>query len=193
MSVVETRILKVPRRARPGSAAARALGLVLLLAVSACAMQAYEGPERPEARLAGLEGWSRHGVFAGFDPGYAGVLPTALPRYRHQTAVYEIDGRRTGWARRIYLLPGRHVARVEYQRLPEALSCRLGGCVPDFRQRGLTVAFTARAGRAYRIKAERKRGRTWVWVEDVTETAGSGPAVGGARPPTGPAPRVPSR
>jgi len=193
MSVVETRILRARRRARPGTVAACALGLALLLAASACAMQAYEGPERPEARLAQLERWSRHGVFAGFDPGYAGVLPSPLPRYRHQTAVYEIDGRRTGWARRIYLLPGRHVARVEYQRLPEALSCRLGGCVPDTRQRGLTVTFIAGAGRAYRIKAERTRGRTWVWVEDITETAASGAAVGGAKPPPGPGPRAPSR
>lgn len=153
-------------------------------------MQAYEGAERPESSLARLDRWSRHGVFAGIDLGEGPLLATPLPRYRHRTVVYRIDGRDTGWARRIYLLPGRHTALVEYQRLPDALSCRLGACVPDYRGRGLSVTFTAEAGRAYRIKAERTRGRNWVWVENVTTGSGTPKVVAGERPPPGP-PRAP--
>lgn len=150
-------------------------------------MQAYEGPERPEVKLAALDRWSRHGVFAGLDPGSASVQAVPLPRYRHQTVIYRIDGLETGWARRIYLLPGRHTALVEYQRRPDALSCRLGACVPDYRSRGLAITFTARAGRLYRIRAERKRGRNWVWVEEVTEDAQSGGVIAGERPSFNPA------
>ncbi|MDH3242512.1 MAG: hypothetical protein OEO83_17805 [Alphaproteobacteria bacterium] len=162
------------------------MALGLAVAAAACAMKAYDGADRPVAEVAVLERWSRHGGFPGIEAGSTAVQARPVRRYRHHTVVTAIDGRETGLARRIELRPGRHIALVDYARRPETLSCRLGACAPDYRNRALSVTVPAEAGRAYRIRVERRRGRDWWWVEDITLRDRPPAVVAGRKPPPKP-------
>ena len=53
-----------------------------------------------------------------------------------------------------------------------------GVCFEDYQTRDLSIDFTAEAGHEYRIPAERRGERNWIWVEDVT----SGKVVAGEMP-----------
>ena len=56
----------------------------------------------------------------------------------------------------------------------------LGPCLPLHDEtRDLSINFVAEAGHEYRIPAERRGERNWIWVEDVK----SGKVVAGEMPP----------
>ena len=144
--------------------------LVLALLSSGCSIKAYEGPELPKSEIAIIYQYYVFDV-----GGLFGVVP--LPTKRHRTQVYEIDGKdmpNRGW---VYVLPGRHSVKVDY-------SC-FGGiagdvCFLNYKTRDLSIDFTAKAGHQYRIPAERRGEKNWIWVED----AKNGDVVAGGKPPT---------
>ena len=161
-----------------------AIGLVVMLLSSGCtAIKAYEGPERSKSEIAVLQaGYSHGGVLA-----ILVILPH--PHFKHVTEVYEIDGQtnRLGGlgAAEIHIRPGEHTAWVRYMRYPDVTLCGgLGGCIPSYEARNISIDFTAVAGHEYRIPAERIDERNWVWVEDVT----TGKVVAGEKPPEPAAP-----
>ena len=171
-----------------------ALGLVLALLSSGCATtmkKAYEGPELPRSEIAVLVGKYRYG----------GALTVALvvplPRYRHETEIYEVDGKlvsgdSTSVQHNIHVLPGQHSVKVIYTRLPDVEFCAptvLGAACykKDDEFHDLSIDFTAKAGHEYRIPAERRGERNWIWVEDITESKTNGEVVvevvAGEKPP----------
>ncbi len=149
-----------------------AIGLVLALLSSGCTMKAYEGPELAKSEIAVLDGFYRHGGILGL----FGIVP--LPAYRHRTRINEIDGKRVVMERNIHIRPGQHFARVRYSRLPKVALCGYFGCIEDYSTSDLSIDFTAEAGREYRIPAERRDERNWIWVEDIT----TGKVVAGEKP-----------
>jgi len=52
-------------------------------------------------------------------------------------------------------------------------------CVLNYETRDLSISFTAKAGHDYRIPAERRGEKNWIWVED----AKTGKVVAGEKPP----------
>ena len=85
-----------------------------------------------------------------------------------------------------HILPGSHTARVIYWRYPDITLCPIGGftgpggqCFHNYTTWDLSIVFTAKAGHEYRIPAERRNGRDWIWVEDIT----IGKVVAGEKPP----------
>ena len=52
-------------------------------------------------------------------------------------------------------------------------------CMANYETRDLSIDFTAEAGHEYRIPAERRDERNWIWVEDIT----TGKVVAGEKPP----------
>ncbi len=157
-----------------------AIALLLALLSSGCAtMKAYEGPELPRSEIAVLDVGHRHGGVLGL---IYGIVP--VPAYRHRTYIYEIDGKKKGLRREIHILPGQHTARVHYWRNPDVTFCVGGyagsdGCIANYETRDLSIDFTAEAGHEYRIPAERRDERNWIWVEDIT----TGKVVAGEKPP----------
>ncbi len=148
------------------------LVVVLELLSSGCTMKAYEGPELPRSEIAVIERRYGHGgvlQLMGF------FLP--IPRDRHRTVIVKIDGKRPGGTE-FHILPGQHTAKVRYWRYPDVY---LWG-IPNYRTRDLSIDFTAEAGHEYRIPAERRGERNWIWVEDIT----SGKVVAGEKPPATP-------
>jgi len=158
------------RRALPALVAAFALLL------SGCAMQAYKGPELPKSEIAVLH----KKVWRGQSLGLMFIVP--YPIFKHRTHIYEINGQR-GLGSPIHILPGRHTARVHYQKSPEVALCgfyfAVSGCIGSYTKRNLSIVFVAEAGHEYRIPVERREKRDWIWVEDMT----SGMVVAGIKPP----------
>ncbi len=153
-----------------------AIGLMLALLVSGCTtMKAYEGPELPKSEIAVLHSVDPHGEsFV--------ITPVPIPfGSKHITFIDELDGKDlpTPLSDRIHILPGQHSARVSYIRYPDVTFCfGLGPCFANYQTRDLSIDFTAEAGHEYRIPAERRGERNWIWVEDVT----SGKVVAGEKP-----------
>ena len=155
------------------------IGVLLAVLVSGCAMKAYEGPERPKSEIAELRQVHQQGVVlkVPFGPG----LLT-----KHVATIIEIDGKSvtfiwTKWAT-IHILPGQHSVRVFYLRFPDVALCGDGGCIANYTTGDLSIDFTAEAGHEYRIPAERRDERNWIWVEDKT----TGKVVAGEKPPATP-------
>ncbi len=158
-----------------------AIGLMLALLVSGCGtMKAYEGPELPKSEIAVLHHTDRHGEVWLLNY----IVP--IPGSKHISFIDEIDGKGVDLSERIHILPGQHSARVTYQRNPDVAFCVTappiflsGPCFGIYQTRDLSIDFTAEAGHEYRIPAERRGERNWIWVEDVT----SGKVVAGEKPP----------
>ena len=148
-----------------------AIGLMLALLSSGCAMKAYEGPELPRSELAVIDRWHSHGSILAF----FGILPVWHPR--HQTRVYEIDGT-DGPGYRYHVRPGEHSVTVGYTEYTNPALCSGLGCTRSY-STSLSISFTAEAGHEYRIPAERRDERNWIWVEDIT----TGKVVAGEKPP----------
>ncbi len=153
-----------------------AIGLVLALLSSGCTMKAYEGPKLPRSEIAVLDGMHQHGGVLAFFY----IVP--FPNYKHQTEIIEIDGKQRSVGRVIHVLPGKHTARVYYNRKPNVTLCAgyyvISGCIENYETRDLSIDFMVEAGHEYRIPAERRNERNWIWVEDVT----SGKVVAGEKP-----------
>ena len=139
-------------------------------------MKAYEGPELPKSEIAVL----RHAAMHGGVFGLLFILP--IPFYKHETLLIEIDGKKRSAGREVHILPGQHTARVWYTRYPDVTFCAAsyfgGACIPNYQTRDLSIDFMAEAGHEYRIPAERRDERNWIWVEDVK----SGKVVAGEKP-----------
>ena len=131
----------------------------------------YEGPELPRSEIAVIDRRHGHGGVLGL----MGFFP--LPFDRHRTMIVKIDGKRPGGIQ-FHILPGQHSARVYYERLPDVTLCSGWGCISNYSS-DLSIDFTAEAGHEYRIPAERRDERDWIWVEDIT----SGKVVAGEKPP----------
>ena len=161
-----------------------AIGLVLALLSSGCTtmMNAYEGPELPKSEIAVLVGKYRYGG------ALTVLLVVPLPKIRHETEIYDVDGKlvsdsSTSVQHNIHVLPGQHSVKVMYRRHPD-----VEFCLPTFVQivcfkkddeyYDLSIDFTAKAGHEYRIPAERRGERNWIWVEDVE----TGKVVAGEKP-----------
>ena len=153
-----------------------AIGLILAMLSSGCAMKAYEGPELTKSEIAVLNGLHRHGGVLSF------LFIVPLPAFKHVTRIIEIDGKERRVGRQIHVLPGKHTARVHYLRKPNVTLCGGGlfggGCIEDYETRDLSIDFVAEAGHEYRIPAERRGERNWIWSEDVM----SGNVVAGEKP-----------
>ncbi len=152
-----------------------AIGLMLALLVSGCGtMKAYEGPELPKSEIAVLHRIDSHGKTLVL------LLVVPLPGVKHQTVVAEIDGKNVNLAARYHILPGNHTVSVSYTRFPDVGLCVGLACFPVLDEtHDLSINFVAEAGHEYRIPAERRGERNWIWVEDVT----SGKVVAGEKPP----------
>ncbi len=154
------------------------LSLVVATAVlgSGCAMKAYQGPVLPKSEIAVLH----KKVWRGKSLGLMFIVP--YPIFKHRTNIYEIDGKR-GLGSPIHILPGRHSAKVRYRKSPEVAFCGfyfpIAGCIGSYTLRDFSIVFMAEAGHEYRIPAERRDKRDWVWVEDIT----TGKVVAGEQPP----------
>ncbi|MEE8223669.1 MAG: hypothetical protein V3S59_05140 [Alphaproteobacteria bacterium] len=159
----------------PGKPTIVCLVLVLALLSSGCAMKAYEGPELPRSEIAVLDAMHQHGGVLQIDPGIWPIPLFFVPNYKHQTFIIEIDGNERNVGREIHVLPGQHTVRVHYFRRPDVT---LIG-IPNYETRDLSIDFTAEAGHEYRIPAERRGERNWIWVEDTA----TGKVVAGEKPP----------
>ena len=146
------------------------------LLLSACAMKAYRGPQLPKSEIAVVHKKNWRGQSLGF------LFMVPYPLYKHRASVYEINGRR-GLGSPIHIRPGRHTAKVRYEKSPRVAFCGIyppiSGCVGSYTKRNLSIVFVAEAGHEYRIPAERRHKRTWIWVVDIT----SGKVVAGEKPP----------
>jgi len=161
------------------------IALVLALLSSGCATKAYEGPELPKSKIAILNTTYTHtNVFAV-------VFPVPAAGHKHATSVREIDTTEVRLTRYIHILPGSHTAKVNYWRYPAVKLCIFAiisiECVHNYFSRDLSIDFTAKAGHEYRIPAERRGERNWIWVEDITESKTNGKVVvevvAGEKPP----------
>ena len=149
------------------------LVIVLALLSSGCTIKAYEGPELPRSEIAVLDAGHVHGRVLGL----VAIIP--IPAYKHKTSIAEIDGKTKGPGTEIHVLPGQHSVRVFYQRFPDVALCGYFGCIANYSTSDLSIDFTVEAGHEYRIPAERRGQRNWIWVEDVK----SGKVVAGEKPP----------
>ena len=146
--------------------------IVLALLLSACAAQMYEGPERPNSEIAIIDSEHYHDWMVMM----MGILPVPVVA-KHYTKVLEIDGdHEIGY--RFHVLPGQHIADVQYVRKPYVALCSYSDCLGGYAAI-LSIGFTAEAGHEYRIPAERSDERNWIWVEDIT----TGKVVAGEKPP----------
>lgn len=149
------------------------LVVVLALLLSGCGtIKAYEGPELPKSEISVIDADYGHGLMLAF----FGILPIPVS-FRHGTNVLIVDGHK-GIRAPYHILPGQHTARVLYIRNAPVDLCSLFGCFFEYRAI-LTIKFTTEAGHEYRIPAERRGERNWIWVEDIT----SGKVVAGEKPP----------
>lgn len=161
------------------------IGLTLALLIPGCAtkapMQAYEGPELSKSEVAQLYRATTNGAALGFDLGPVS-LPLLWPCHKHETTVIKIDGKNSRPGSDILVLAGQHTARVLYVRYPRVIlgSNASALCKPDYETSNLSINFTAKSGHKYRIPAERRGERNWIWVEDVM----SGQVIAGEKPPS---------
>ena len=150
-----------------------AIALLLALLSTGCTMKAYEGPELPKSEIAVLREVHQHGVVL--------KIPLSIPmlRPKHVTTIIEIDGKSVSGTpvegATIHILPGQHSARVHYFRSPGVSLFAF----PNYETRDLSIGFKAKAGHQYRIPAERRGERNWIWAVDVK----SGKVVAGEMPP----------
>ena len=136
-------------------------------------MRAYEGPELPKSEIAVLDGIHFHGGAIGlFGGGFPIIIP--MPVYKHRTYIIKVDEFDRELNRWVHILPGQHTATVHYWRTPDV---SLFG-FSNYETRDLSIDFVAEAGHEYRIPAERRGERNWIWVEDLT----SGKLVAGEKP-----------
>ena len=156
------------------------LPLVVLFALllSGCGtIKAYEGPELTKSEISVIDSRHSHGWMVAF----MGVLPIPLS-IRHSTIVLIVDGHKGRGVYPYHVLPGQHTAKVRYTGTAPVDLCGafagIGGCIFQY-EASLTINFTTEAGHEYRIPAERRDERDWIWVEDIT----SGKVVAGEKPP----------
>ena len=153
------------------------VGLALLLL--GCSMikvdKVYEGPELTKSELSVIEKNYSHGWMLGL----WGILPIPMS-FRHSTDVLEIDGHKSAGYRygSYHVRPGQHMAKVRYVGHGPVDLCSEFECIFAHRA-SLTINFTTEAGHEYRIPAERRGERNWIWVEDIT----TGKVVAGEKPP----------
>ncbi len=140
---------------------------VAVLAAGCGTMKAYDGPALPEENLAFVVVMSR--------------LDKTPFQYR-DTVVQSIDGRPVDSAltvEEIAVLPGRHALTFEYQVWVEPLLVPALRTHAEAGARPLT--FDAQAGHVYEARSDRRGGRLWSWVVDIS----TGHTVGGEKPPDG--------
>ena len=138
-------------------------------------MKAYEGPELPKSEIAVLHHAARHDLAFGL------ALIVPFPCFKHETLITEIDGKHKQPGTEIHIRPGEHTAIVQYVRHFDVtpLPSTVAFCLPSYFSSDLSIKFTTKAGHEYRIPAERRGARNWIWVEDIT----TGKVVAGEKPP----------
>ena len=104
-------------------------------------------------------------------------MPFPVPK--HVTEIAEIDGKNVNRGTRVHILPGSHTVSVSYAKYSDVNLCVGLACLPPSEGLDLSIDFMAEAGHEYRIPAERRGERNWIWVEDVT----SGKVIAGEKPP----------
>ena len=150
------------------------LAALLVMPLWGCVTtKAYEGPELTKSEVSVIHVTYRHGVFIGI----FGMFP--IPGPRHNTTVTKLDDYGTPWlGGEFRVRPGQHSATVVYIGRSPVDLCSGLGCVFQHWAK-LVIDFTTEAGHEYRIPAERRDGRDWIWVEDIT----IGKAIAGEKPP----------
>jgi hypothetical protein len=140
---------------------------MVALATGCGTMKAYDGPALPETELAFVVVSSR--------------LDKTPFQYR-DTVVESIDGKAVDSSlvfEEIAVLPGLHTLTFEYQEWVEPL------VVPALRTHAEDgagpISFEAQAGHVYEVRSDRRDGRLWSWVVDIS----TGHAVGGEMPAGG--------
>lgn len=139
-----------------------AAAVVAISGLSACSEPArlYAGPERPYARISRL-----CCATINLTGGIAG---------RH-LQIEAVDGKTSGYMTSyLELTPGRHEVRYAYL---EGIGARPAPVIPLDERKG-TIAFEAKPGRDYEIKAADTEKGLRVWIEDQA----SHEVVGGTRP-----------
>ena len=151
------------------------LVIVLALLLSGCGtIKAYEGPELTKSEISVIDGHYSHGWMVAM----FGILPIPLS-VRHETVVLAVDGKQgKGFGFSYHVRPGQHTAKVRYTGHGPVDLCSEFGCIFSHKA-SLTINFATEAGHEYRIPAERRDERDWIWVEDIT----TGKVVGGEKPP----------
>ncbi len=151
------------------------VALALLLLGCSTIQKVYEGPELTKSELSVIEKNYSHSWMLGM----FGVLPIPLS-IRHSTDVLEIDGHQSDGFKygSYHVRTGQHTAKVRYVGHGPVDLCGQFGCLFQH-QASLTINFTTEAGHEYRIPAERRGERDWIWVEDIT----SGKVIAGEKPP----------
>ena len=145
--------------------------------MKAVVIHLYGGPKLTKPEIAKIHRAHKYGVTLGFQGAFP---PVPWPCYRHEAIVTEIDGIDTQPGRDLHILPGRHLARVLYIKYPDLSDSTLSvACKPIYETSDLSIKFTAKAGHEYRIPAERRGERNFIWVED----AKTGKVVAGEKPP----------
>jgi len=149
------------------------LSVLAVWALSACSpWKAYNGADLPDTEVAIIERIHSHGWMLGM----FGVLPIPV-KFRHWTRVISIDGS-GGSGFDIHVRPDHHYAIVDYHIEHPVDWCSSFGCL-NTETATLTIDFTAEAGQRYRILAERREARDWIWVENVA----TGKMTAGEQPP----------
>jgi hypothetical protein len=136
----------------------------------------YKEPERPKSELAVIHRSYGHGSMLAL----LGLLP--FPSIRHHVTVVRIDGKKVlTKEKRILALPGQHSVDISYFRHPPVDLCGFAGCIFKH-EKSFRLNFGTEAGHEYRIAADWRDERDWVWVEDVTANE----VIAGEMPPTPP-------
>ncbi len=158
--------------------ASRLAALLCALALFGCGtMKAYDGPEKPESEVAVVLRYERHDYYP-FS--VWGILPVPVPTAKHHTIVMKVDETAvSGVIEQIVVAPGRHSVSIAYSQ--EIPICGYGGCIITHSSES-SITFMAEAGHKYRIPAEQRDERTWIWVEDIK----TGTVVAGEKPPATP-------
>ena len=141
----------------------------------------YKGPELPKSEVSVIHRVRHHGTV--LPVGYM-VIPFPSES-RHFTQIRRLDGEQYGGYVEFHVLPGKHSATVHYTRFPPITLCGyyFFACIFDY-QADLSIDFTTEVGHEYSIPAERREGRDWIWVEDITTAK----VVAGEKPPPEPPP-----
>ncbi len=138
------------------------MALAVVIATSACetTMQAYQGDPRPKEEISVVKRYTHQGFLI-----------------QHRTWIVSFDEQKVDiFTSNIETLPGQHSAIAEYSMHFALPPCMMfGGCY----EKKVPILFTTLAGHEYRIPGERKDGRIWVWVEDLTTDE----VVAGGKPP----------
>lgn len=135
---------------------------VFAFLLSGCAIKAYDGAYLQYSEISKISSTTHHGPSAGLA---VGVLPIIVPfppfiipmlgsRSTHTTTVIEIDGYKKSGFLPFKVSSGKHLAKVKYQNQSK----------PQNKPIFLPIEFVSKGGSNYKIYAEQKEDKNYVWV-----------------------------